>query len=141
MRSHGESDQSEQSKKSRKDKKKKESGRPTMRELWKEYKSSSDSWYTAQYQRAADEQRVDSAARDKRPATGSTGSGRAHGSMDAQASVSNKSVKVAAPRESTERVDSFSSESANSRFEKEKKKKKGGGFMSMKEMWGEYKAK
>jgi hypothetical protein len=60
--------------------------------------------------------------------------------MDAQASNSNKSVKAPTPRESTERGASISSGSGNSRHEKDKKKKKGGGFLTMKEIWSEYKS-
>jgi hypothetical protein len=146
MKSRGDSSQSDtHSKKSKKDKKNKDFGRPSMKELWGAYKDSSNSWYTAQYQRAAEEQRVESTTHDKRPASRSTnmsGSGRAPGSMDAQASSSTKSSKIPTPRQSTDRGASISSGSVTSRMEKEKKKKKkGGGFFTVKELWSEYKSK
>ena len=100
----------------KKDKKKKESSRPTMKELWDAYKDSSNTWYVAQYKRAAAEDQRVAQARDVRP------------SMDFT-SV-HRTPSVLSPRQSMDRTYSMTSSSGNSnRFGSDKEKKKKKGFM------------
>jgi hypothetical protein len=112
--------------------KSKESRFPTLGDMFSEYKNMGNSWYTAQYARAAEEQRVENTAL-------SSPSYR-NGSTDVKSPVWNKTMKLATPRPSEETA--VSSESSGSRVSKDKRKKKKGSssFMSMKELWSEYKS-
>lgn len=147
--------ESSSSKKSKKDGKPKDSRFPTIGDMFSEYKNMGNSWYTAQYARAAEDQRMEKESRDKRSVIGSSSSPsspRRFGSSDVASPTLNKVMTLASPRPSQETSASKSSESANSRLGKErektlekkrekeekKKKKKGGSFVTMKEMWGEY---